>query len=255
MAIDYARSGNPALSETRFAPYRGIGVSGAEMTMQGTVNKTGILLLITMIAAGYVWRIFFGSPEPNLASVSSLMMVGAIGGFIVAMVTIFKDSWSPITAPVYAVLEGLFLGGVSAVAEAQYPGIGIQAVGLTFAVCLVMLGVYSSGVIKVTDKFRIGVVAATGGIAIFYFISIILSMFGVRVPLINDNSWAGIGFSVVVIFIAALNLVLDFDVIQKLSRSGAPKYMEWYGAFGLMVTLVWLYIEILRLLMKLKSER
>ncbi|MGC8658502.1 MAG: Bax inhibitor-1/YccA family membrane protein, partial [Desulfomonilaceae bacterium] len=137
MAISVARSGNPALSDDRLVQYRALGVSGDEMTMQGAVNKTGILLLITMLSAGYVWRIFFNSPEPNVSSVSSLMMIGAIGGFVVAMITIFKDSWSPITAPVYAVLEGLFLGGISAVAEAQYPGIGIQAVGLTFTVCLV----------------------------------------------------------------------------------------------------------------------
>jgi len=255
MAISIARSGNPALSDSRFAQYRGIGVSGDVMTMQGTVNKTGLLLLITMLTAGYVWKTFFAAPEQSMATVSSLMMIGAIAGFVVAMVTVFKNSWSPVTAPLYAALEGLFLGGVSAVAESQYPGIGIQAVGLTFAVFVVMLAVYSSGFIKVTDKFRTGVVAATGGIAIFYFISIILSLFGVQVPLINDNSWAGIGFSVVVVVIAALNLVLDFDGIQQLSRSGAPRYMEWYGAFGLMVTLVWLYIEILRLLMKLRSER
>jgi len=255
MAISVARSGNPALSESRFAQYRGLGVSGDVMTMQGAVNKTGILLLITMLTAGYVWKTFFSAPEPNITNVSGLMIVGAIGGFVVAMVTVFKDSWSPITAPIYAALEGLFLGGISAVAESQYPGIGIQSVGLTFAVCLVMLAVYSSGIIKVTDKFRVGVVAATGGVAIFYFISIILSLFGIQVPFINDNSWVGIGFSLVVVSIAALNLVLDFDVIQQLSRSGAPRYMEWYGAFGLMVTLVWLYIEILRLLMKLRSER
>ncbi|MGC8602853.1 MAG: Bax inhibitor-1/YccA family protein [Desulfomonilaceae bacterium] len=255
MAINIAHTGNPALSESRFAQYRGLGVSTDLMTMQGAVNKTGILLLITMITAGYVWETFFSAFEPNVASVSGLMMVGAIGGFVVAMVTVFKDSWSPVTAPVYAALEGLFLGGVSAVAESQYPGIGIQAVGLTFGVFFVMLALYSSGIIKVTDKFRLGVVAATGGIAIFYFISLILSMFGVHVPLINDNSWAGIGFSLVVVSIAALNLVLDFDVIEQLSRSGAPRYMEWYAAFGLMVTLVWLYIELLRLLMKLRSER
>jgi uncharacterized YccA/Bax inhibitor family protein len=255
MAISIARSGNPALSEGRFAQYGGAGISGDVMTMQGAVNKTGILLLIAMLTAAYVWKTFFAAPQPNASAVSGLMTLGAIAGFIVAIVTVFKNSWAPFTAPLYAALEGLFLGGISSIAESQYPGIGIQAVGLTFGVFVVMLAAYSSGVIKVTDKFRLGVVAATGGIALFYLISIILGFFGIQMPLINDNSWAGIGFSVVVVGIAALNLVLDFDVIQSLSRSGAPKYMEWYGAFALMVTLVWLYIEILRLLMKLKSER
>jgi uncharacterized YccA/Bax inhibitor family protein len=255
MAISIGRSGNPALSEGRFAQYGGTGVSGDVMTMQGAVNKTGILLLIAMLTAAYVWKTFFAAPQQNVSAVSGLMTVGAIAGFIVAIVTVFKNSWAPFTAPLYAALEGLFLGGISSIAESQYPGIGIQAVGLTFGVFVVMLAAYSSGVIKVTDKFRLGVVAATGGIALFYLISIILGFFGIQTPLINDNSWAGIGFSVVVVGIAALNLVLDFDVIQSLSRAGAPKYMEWYGAFALMVTLVWLYIEILRLLMKLKSER
>ena len=255
MAISIGQSGNPALSKGRFAQYEGVGVSGDAMTMQGAVNKTGILLLVTMLTAAYVWKTFFGAPQQNISAVSGLMTVGAIAGFIVAIVTVFKNSWAPVTAPLYAALEGLFLGGISSIAESQYPGIAIQAVGLTFGVFVVMLAAYSSGVIKVTDKFRLGVVAATGGIALFYLISIILGFFGIQMPLINDNSWAGIGFSVVVVGIAALNLVLDFDVIQSLSRSGAPKYMEWYGAFALMVTLVWLYIEILRLLMKLKSER
>lgn len=255
MDLGMNRSGNPTLSEGRLTQFRGVDVSGGVMTMQGAVNKTGFLLLIAIITAAYVWSKFFAAPEQNMASVSSLMMVGAIAGFVVALVTIFKESWSPITAPIYAALEGLFLGGVSSIAESQYPGIGVQAVGLTFAVFVVMLAAYSSGVIKVTEKFKIGVVAATGGIAIFYFISIILGLFGIQMPFISDSSWIGIGFSVIVVGIASLNLVLDFDVIQQLSKSGAPKYMEWYGAFGLMVTLVWLYIEILRLLMKLRSNR
>ncbi len=182
------------------------------------------------------------------------MTIGAIGGLIAGLVTVFKPQWASVTAPIYAVLEGLFVGGMSSMAEAQYPGIAIQAVGLTFGTCLAMLLAYSSGLIKVSEKFKLGVVAATGGIALVYLVSIILGFFGVSMPYIYGNGLIGIGFSVLVVGIAALNLVLDFDLIETGAHSGFPRYMEWYAAFGLMVTLIWLYIEILRLLMKLRSR-
>ena len=183
------------------------------------------------------------------------MMGGLFIGFILAMITIFKKEWSPVTSPVYALCEGVFLGGLSALMELQYPGIVIQAVGLTFGTLFCLLAVYKSGLIKVTDNFRMGIVAATGGICLVYFASIVLSFFGAGIPFIHDSGPLGIGFSLFVVVIAALNLVLDFDFIEKAAEQGAPRYMEWFAAFGLMVTLVWLYIEILRLLAKLRGGR
>jgi uncharacterized YccA/Bax inhibitor family protein len=230
------KTSNPALGTDSF---RGQGISfGDTMTMPGTVNKTGILLLCAIATSVWTWNRFLQSPE----SVGPLVLVGAIGGIVVAMVTIFKKQWAPITAPIYALLEGLVLGSVSAMFEARYHGIALQAVGLT------------SGMIRVTDKFRLGVVAATGGIAVFYFVEFILGFFGIHFTTVNGSGIIGIGFSVIVVIVASLNLVLDFDLIENGARSGAPKYMEWYGAFALMVTLIWLYFEILRLLAKMRSR-
>jgi uncharacterized YccA/Bax inhibitor family protein len=248
------RTANPALSEKAFGGLERVLDSDKAMTLQGTVNKAGILLLLVVLSAGWTWNLFFRDPAPNPGTVMPWMLVGAIGGFIVALVTVFKQSWAPVTSPIYALLEGLFIGGMSSLAESQYPGIVIQAVGLTFGTCLALLVAYSSGFIRATENFKLGVVAATGGIAIVYLISIVLSLFGVQMPFIHDNGLMGIGFSIFVVVIAALNLVLDFDFIETGARHGLPKYMEWYAAFGLMVTLIWLYIEILRLLMKLRSR-
>ena len=206
---------------------------------------TVISLLILMLTATYTWN----SPSPGL------MIVGGIGGFIVAMITIFKRHLSPITVPIYAALEGLMLGGVSMMFEQLYPGIVSQAIFLTFGILASLLIAYKSGFIKPTENFKLGVAAATGGIAIIYMISWVMSFWGGSIPLIHSSSTFGILFSVGVIIIAALNLVLDFDFIEQGSQMGAPKYMEWYGAFGLMVTLIWLYLEILRLLAKLNSRR
>jgi uncharacterized YccA/Bax inhibitor family protein len=182
------------------------------------------------------------------------MLVGLIGGLIFSMVTIFKKTWAPVTAPIYALLEGLVLGGLSAVFDLRYPGIGIQAVSLTFGTLFVLLLAYSSGLIKVTQKFRLGVIAATGGIMVFYLLEMVLGLFGIQFTSINGSGLMGIGFSLIVVAVAALNLVLDFDFIEQGVQAGAPKYMEWYGAFGIMVTLVWLYLEILILLSKLRSR-
>jgi uncharacterized YccA/Bax inhibitor family protein len=205
-----------------------------------------------MATAAWTWRMFLQSRD--MADVAPLMIVGLIGGLIFSMVTIFKKEWSPITAPIYALLEGLVLGGLSAVFDLRYPGIGIQAVSLTFGTLFVLLIAYSSGLIKVTQKFRLGIVAATGGIFVFYMLEMVLGFFGIQFNSINGSGLIGIGFSLIVVAIAALNLVLDFDFIEQGVQVGAPKYMEWYGAFGIMVTLVWLYIEILRLLSKLRSR-
>jgi len=231
-------------------------VIGDRMTVSGTVNKTGILAICVVATAAWTWNRFLNaaSPEDAMASVLPLVALGALGGFIVAMVTVFKRTWAPVTAPIYALLEGLVLGGISALTELRFPGIPMQAVGLTFGTLVAMLLVYRSGIIRVTDNFRMGVVAATGGIALFYVATMIMGFFGVRFPSVFGASPLGIGISIFVVIVAALNLVLDFDLIENGARAGAPKYMEWYGAFALMVTLIWLYLEILRLLQKLRSR-
>jgi uncharacterized YccA/Bax inhibitor family protein len=248
------RSSNPALNSNVFT---GLAPASESMSIQGTVNKTFILLLLVCVSAAWVWNQYYGALEPSQAAgdISLWVLGGAIGGFIMALVTIFKKSWAGVTAPIYALLEGLLLGGLSATFEARYPGIVVQAVGLTFGTLFCLLVAYTSRMIKVTQNFRLGVFAATGGIAFFYLASFVLGFFGIRIPYIHESGLIGIGFSLVVVVIAALNLVLDFDFIEQGALHGAPKYMEWYGAFGLIVTLVWLYLEILRLLSKLRSRR
>jgi uncharacterized YccA/Bax inhibitor family protein len=242
------RSGNPVLKSDTFD----IAPQGERMTLGGTVNKTAILLALVLITAIYTWGRFYSTQDP--ASVMPLVLVGAIGGLVVCLVTVFKKEWSGVTAPVYALLEGFVVGGVSAMFEVRYPGIVIQAVGLTFGTLFALLMAYKSGLIKATENFKLGVVAATGGIALLYLVNIVMSMFGKPIGFIHDSGMFGILFSGFVVVIAALNLVLDFDFIEAGAENGAPKYMEWYGAFGLTVTLIWLYLEILRLLAKLRSR-
>ena len=247
------RTSNPALSSDAFRT--GEATLGESMTVSGTVNKTGILLLCCVATAAWTWNRFFNAPpEEAMQAMAPALAIGGIGGFIVAIVTIFKKEWAGITAPIYALLEGLVLGGISAMLETRYHGIAIQAVSLTFGTLLVMLLAYRSGLIKVTERLRLGIVAATGGIAVFYLLQFILRFFGVHFTAINGSSPIGIGFSLIVVAVAALNLVLDFDLIENGARLGAPKYMEWYGAFALMITLIWLYFEILRLLSKFRSR-
>jgi len=252
------RSGNPALKESTFLDLgSGTVVSrdGGAMTLNGTVNKTGALLLMSLLTAAFAWsQVEFGvdgRPQPGFGV---YLWSGLIGGFVLALVTIFKKTWAPVTAPLYALVEGFFLGAVSAMYNHMYNGIVLQAVMLTFGTLFALLFAYRSGLIKVTDNFRLGVVAATGGIALVYLATIVLNMFGSGIPLIHESGIVGIGFSLFVIIIASLNLVLDFDFIESGVEQGAPKYMEWYGAFGLMVTLVWLYLEFLRLLAKLNQR-
>jgi uncharacterized YccA/Bax inhibitor family protein len=239
------RTSNPALNEKAF---RGeVALGGETMTLQGTVNKTGLLLLCVVATAAWTW----GLAHSETADAAIPWMIGGVfGGLITALATIFKRSWAPITAPLYALLEGLALGGISAIFDRSYHGIAIQAVGLTFGVLFVMLVAYKTGVIRATERFKLGVIAATAGIAVFYLVAMVLSLFHVNVGILYNGSPIGIAFSIFVVIIAALNLVLDFDMIETGVRIGAPKYMEWYGAFGLMVTLIWLYLEILRLLAK-----
>lgn len=249
----WMRTSNPALRDS-FQP-EGL-VLGDRMTVSGTVNKTGILAICVVATAAWTWNRFLnaGDSETAMSSVTPLLMLGVIGGLIMGMVTIFKRNWAPVTAPIYALLEGLVLGGISAITELRFPGIPMQAVGLTFGTLVALLLVYRTGIIKVTDNFRMGVVAATGGIFLFYMATMIMGFFGVRFPSVFGAGVLGIGISVFVVIVAALNLILDFDLIERGAQAGAPKYMEWYGAFALMVTLIWLYLEILRLLSKLRSR-
>ena len=243
------RSGNPVLTDDTFRVPRVRSADDA-MTIGGTVNKTALALLILLVAASYTWNLGAGDPR-----VAMLTLVGLFGGLIAAIATVVRKEWAPVTTPAYAALEGLVLGGVSVGFEAQYPGLVSQAVFLTFGVLAVLLMAYRSGIIRATENFKLGVVAATGGIGLVYLVGFVMSFFGASIPLIHGSGPIGIAFSLVVVGVAALNLVLDFDFIEQGAERGVPKYMEWYAAFGLLVTLVWLYLEMLRLLAKLQERR
>lgn len=247
IGCSFMRTANPALRAESFAPAQ-FGTATAPMTISGTVNKTFLLLLLAGVTATYTWA----NATSSLGQ--TLTFGGLIAGFICAIVLCFKKTWAPVLAPAYALLEGLFLGGISAIFQAQYGGIVFQAVALTLGTLFALLAAYQTGLIKATENFKLGIVAATGGIFIVYLASLVLGFFGMQIPGIFGNGAIGIGFSLIVVVIAALNLVLDFDFIEQGAAVGAPKYLEWYAAFGLMVTLVWLYIEILRLLAKLRSR-
>ncbi|MBD2870293.1 Bax inhibitor-1/YccA family protein [Paenibacillus arenilitoris] len=242
------RSGNPTLKESTFRQAGHYSGQNA-MTIEGTVNKAFIMLALLLGGAFSTWSMYF-----NGQNVVPYAVGGAIAGLVLALIVSFKPTSAPYLVPVYAVLEGLFLGALSANYESLYNGITLQAALLTMGVFVAMLLAYKTRIIKATENFKLGVFAATAGIALVYLLSFILGLFGVNIPYLHDNSWIGIGISLVIVIVAALNLVLDFDFIENGSRHGAPKYMEWYGAFGLMVTLVWLYIEMLRLLSKIWSR-
>lgn len=246
------RTSNPTLPSGIFSKWGSVS-EGEAMTMQGVVNKTGILLLCVLLTAGWTWMKFYQSGS-DPASVSGWMMFGLIGGFVLALVTVFKLEWAPVTAPLYAMAEGLFLGGISSIFEANYPGIVIQATALTLGTLFAMLAAYRTGFVRATEGFKLGVLAATGGIALVYFAAMIMSFFGTNLSFIYGGGALGIGFSLFVVTIAALNLVLDFDLIEQGTRYRAPKFMEWYCGFALMVTLIWLYIEFLRLLSKVRER-
>ena len=251
------RSGNPVLSDSTFLDLssgRVVSGGGNAMTLNGTVNKTGFLLLLSVLTAAFAWSRTFTDAGELAPGATIFMWGGALGGLVLALVTTFKKEWSPVTAPLYALVEGFFLGTISAIYNAQFQGIVLQAVLLTFGTLFALLFAYRSGLIRATENFKLGVVAATGGIALIYLATIALGFFGINIPYIHESGLIGIGFSLFVVVVAALNLVLDFDFIETGVEAGAPKYMEWYGAFGLMVTLVWLYIEFLRLLSKLQRR-
>ncbi len=243
------RSANPALKDSVFKGLDSLAGDPKVMTLQGAVNKTGFLLLVLIATATFTWQYVMAG-----GNYLPFLIAGIIGGLIFALITIFKKTWAPVTSVIYAGFEGLVLGGISAIAESMYPGIAFQAVALTFGTLGCLLAAYTTRLIKPTENFKLGIVAATGSIGLIYLVSIGLGMFGINMPFIHESGLLGIGFSLFVVVIAALNLVLDFDFIETGAEQKAPKYMEWYAAFGLMVTLIWLYIEILHLLMKLRSR-
>src|SRR5271170_3351731 len=243
------RSGNPVLSDSTFTDVqRGY---SRPMTLSGVINRSILLLLLVAGTSAGVWT--YSNSHPS--AIYPLVMTGAIGGFVVGMATSFKRDWAPFTAPVYAILQGLFIGGFSLVMEQRFPGLVLQAVLLTFGVMFALLAAYQTRIIRPSETFKSVIVGATFGIVIVYLASMVMQLFfHTEIPLINGSGPMGIAFSLVVVGIAALNLVLDFDFIENGVASGAPKWMEWYAAFGLTVTLVWLYIEVLRLLSKMRRN-
>lgn len=247
------KSGNPTLTEKMFdkSLHLESAVQGT-MSVRGTLNKFGFLLLMIIAGAAYTWHLL---DEGQNGQLQVLMMVGVIGGLVTALIISFKPNTAPYLAPLYALLEGLVIGGISAIFNKAFiPGIVMQAVGLTFGVAMAVFLLYNFRVIRATEKFKSVIISATVGIGLFYLLTMVLRLFGVNVPFMYDSSMLSIGISLFVVVIAALNLVLDFDMIEQGAERGAPKFMEWYGAFGLMVTLIWLYFEILKLLSKLNSR-
>lgn len=243
------RSSNPMLREDTFSSFGNTGaIPGASvMTLQGTVMKTAILLVLAFTSAIFCWM------QPEQAK-APFMIGGLIVGVISSLICIFAPRWAGMLSPVYAIGEGLFLGGISSFIDQKYPGVALQAMTATFGTLGSLLFAYTTRLIKVTENFKLGVAAATGGIFLMYLASFIMSLFGMQMPYVHDAGPIGIGVSLVIVIVAALNLVLDFDFIETGVEQGAPKYMEWYAAFGLLVTLVWLYIEFLKLFAKLSKR-
>tara|TARA_S200000501_G_scaffold374462_1_gene424072 strand:+ start:12970 stop:13716 length:747 start_codon:yes stop_codon:yes gene_type:complete len=240
------RSGNPVLTSKAF----NIPTDSSDvMTINGTVTKTFLSLCLVIISGYYSWI--------YISVTNILILPSIIGAFVLGIVTIYKKHLSPITVPIYAVIQGIFLGALSYTFNTLYDGIVITAISYTLSILFVMLTLYRTGIIKPTENFKLGLAAGTGGIALIYLANFVMSFFGTGIPIMDTNNASiySIGFSLFVIIMAALNLVVDFDFIEEGSEKGAPKYMEWFGAFGLMVTLIWLYIEILRLLAKMNSRK
>lgn len=243
---------NPTLSAKLFERYQGVPADQA-MTVEGTINKTALLLFLVVVPATWVWAEVMRATDP-VTAVGPWVMGGALGGFAVALATIFKKEWAPVTAPIYAILEGLALGGLSAWFELSYPGIVVQATALTFGTLACMLLAYRAGVLRPTERFKAVIVAATGAIALFYAVSLGLAFFGITVPYFRSTSTVSVVVNLVIVGVAALNFVLDFDFVATGAEHNAPKFLEWYGAFSLMVTLIWLYLELLRLLARLRRR-
>ncbi|HWW81473.1 MAG TPA: Bax inhibitor-1/YccA family protein [Steroidobacteraceae bacterium] len=252
MPLPVPRSGNPSLNDRVFGSQPRPAFGEERMTLQGAINKSFLLLVVLLAGAFWPWSQYLTTGDASV--VGAPLLVGALGGFILAMIISFKANLAPVLSVPYAALEGLALGSISALLERRYPGIAIQAVGLTFAVFAVMLVAYKLNIIRATERFRSIVIGATGAIALVYIVSMVLGFFHVAVPLLNSSSPLGIVVSLVIVGVAALNLILDFDFIESGAAQGAPRYMEWYAAFGLLVTMVWLYLEILRLLSKMRRD-
>ena len=246
------RTSNPTLSDHVFEKSRTGNAADGVMTINGTVIKTAILTLLLITAASWSWGQVSAANPPDWFS--SALKFGWVVPFVMALIISFKPKTAPVLAPIYAVTKGVIVGVISALFEASFQGIVLTAVLLTCGILFALLAAYATGIIKATENFKLGIFAATGGIAIFYLVAWVLSLFGIQIPGLFGNGWIGIAFSGFVVVIAALNLVLDFDFIENGCAAGAPKHMEWYAAFGLLVTLVWLYLEILRLLSKLRSR-
>ncbi|MEA5005892.1 MAG: Bax inhibitor-1/YccA family protein [Rikenellaceae bacterium] len=248
---------NPVLSEKIFRENQATSTSTGSMTVKGTATKSLILILMILAGAMYTWKIAYEAINP--ASLQPWMWGGVIGGFIVAMIISFKPMWAQYLAPIYAVLEGLFLGAISAVFSQAFatsaPGIVMNATLLTILTAVVMLIIYRTNLIKVDGKFARIMSIAIGAIALYYIVSMVLSLFGVNLTMLHDSGPLSIGISLIIIGVAAFSLLMDYEFIVRASESGAPKYMEWYGAFGLMVTLIWLYLEILKILAKFAGNR
>jgi uncharacterized YccA/Bax inhibitor family protein len=261
MATTAFRTSNPALNDKTFAPERLHTLTGgvptdqawrSVMTLDGVVMKSLVLLVLLVGGAAFGYTATetseLGVQLPGWIIPALLVALG------VAIATIFRPLWARFTAPIYAVLEGAVLGAISAAYEFRFDGIVLQAVGLTIGVFVLMLVLYGTGTVRPTEKFRAGVIAATGAVMLVYFVSIIFRVFGSEVPMIHESGPVGILFSLAVVAIASMNLILDFDFIEKGVNNGAPKALEWYAGFGLLVTIVWLYLELLRLLSKLRSR-
>jgi uncharacterized YccA/Bax inhibitor family protein len=250
--LSNVKSGNPGLNDRTFRGLPRPALESERMTLQGTINKSFLALVVLLAAALWPWSQFMQTGDPSV--VAPDMVIGAIGGLVLALIISFKATTAPFLTLPYAALEGLVLGGLSAILEKRYPGIAIQATALTFGVLAALLIAYKARLIQVTQRFRSIVIGGTLAIALLYLVSMVLNLFHVSTPFLYDSSPLSIGLSLLVVGFAALNLVLDFDLIESGVAQGAPRYMEWYGAFGLLVTLVWLYMEILRLLSKLRSR-
>ena len=246
---------NPVLSEKIFKR-SAAEHAGSVMTIKGTITKTFILAAMVLLGAAYTWKIFYQAIDPS--SLSPWMWGGLIGGFVTAIIISFKPNLAPYLAPIYAILEGFFLGAISAIFNSMFaesaPGIVLNAVLLTMMVTFAMLFIYRTNIIKVDGKFMKIMLIAISAIALYYLTTIVLRMFGINLAMLHNGGLLSIGISIVIVVVAAFSLLLDFNFIEKASYAGAPKYMEWYGAFGLMVTLVWLYLEILKLLAKFANR-
>lgn len=240
-------SSNPALRSSALERFGRHATGEAAMTVNGTATKTLILLLVTTFAAAVVWR----SPAEQW---NTAIMIGMIGGLVFALATTFKPNWAPFSAPLYAVLEGMALGGISALYNTRYKGLPVMAVFATMITAISLFAIYRARLITVTDRMRSVATMALLGLALTYLVQIVLGFFGMQIPLINGSGIIGIGFSLLATGLAAFFLLLDMDQVEKMAKSGLPKSMEWYGAFSFLVTLVWLYLEMLRLLSKLNRR-